>query len=150
MNNDFMVKIRNASHSDCESIHVLNRLGLGYDYSPEKTQQQLGRVLDNPNSKLLVAEVDGCIAGYIHAVDYDCTYTDSLKNILAIVVDERCRGKNLGRLLLSEIEKWAKDEGSSGVRLVSGMDRTGAHKFYKACGYSLRKEQMNFIKIFKE
>ena len=142
------VIIRNANFEDCESLCELNLIGLGYDYPIEKTKMQLIKILEKPHVKLLVAEIDDTIAGYIHAVDYDCVYSDSLKNILAIVVDEHFRGKNIGRKLLTAVEEWAKEDGSCGVRLVSGMDRVGAHDFYKACGYSLRKEQKNFIKIF--
>ena len=142
------VVIRDADCGDCESVYKLNLVGLGYDYPIEKTEMQFLKITEKPHVKFLVAEVDGTVAGYIHAVDYDCVYFDSLKNILALVVDERFRGKNVGRKLLSAVEEWAKDDGSYGVRLVSGTERTGAHEFYKACGYTLRKEHRNFIKIF--
>ena len=141
--------IRNAKVEDCESIQKLNLAGLGYDYPVEKTKQQLKNILEKPNVKLLVAEVEGAIIGYIHAADYDCLYFDSLKNILALVIDEQFRGQNVGRKLVSAIEDWAKDNGSYGVRLISSMYRTDAHHFYKACGYSVRKDQRNFIKIFE-
>ncbi|MDO4298340.1 MAG: hypothetical protein Q4C59_07695 [Lachnospiraceae bacterium] len=36
----------------------------------------------------------------------------------------------------------------SGVRLVSGASRTGAHEFYRCCGYGGEKEQVNFKKFF--
>jgi hypothetical protein len=38
--------------------------------------------------------------------------------------------------------------GCAGVRLASGMVRSGAHRFYLACGYQHRKDQCNFIKRF--
>ena len=142
------VIIRDANIGDFKSICTLNLIGLGYDYPLEKTKERMIEVLEKSHAKILVAEVNSIVAGYIHAVDYDCLYFDSLKNILAVVVDEQFRGKDIGRQLLFAIERWAKDDGSCGVRLVSGMDRTGAHNFYEACGYSLRKEQRNFIKIF--
>jgi len=34
-----------------------------------------------------------------------------------------------------------------GVRLVSGVTRTGAHAFYKAYGYTGSKEQKNFKNV---
>ncbi|MCL2628389.1 MAG: GNAT family N-acetyltransferase [Oscillospiraceae bacterium] len=140
--------IRDANNDDYEAVYNLNLTGLGYDFPIEETKKRLAQVLEKPNVKLLVAEIDGSVAGYIHAVDYDCLYHNSLKNILALVVDGRFRGKGVGRQLLSAVEDWAKYDGACGVRLVSGMDRTGAHSFYKSCGYSLRKDQRNFIKVF--
>lgn len=40
--------------------------------------------------------------------------------------------------------KWAKETGASGIRLVSGMERSSAHEFYGHCGYNYGKQQLNF------
>lgn len=144
------VLVRDANVNDYKALNSLNLNGLGYDYPIELTKQRLNLVLDNQKARIYVAEFDGAVAGYIHAVDYDCIYFDSLKNILAIVVDESYRGNGVGKSLLSAVEKWAKEDGASGVRLVSGENRKNAHKFYKACGYKDRKVQKNLIKLFNE
>ncbi len=140
--------IRKAHLSDVSRIRELNRTGLGYDYPEDKTLKRLNAILRRPTDIIFVAEYNGEAAGYIHAADYECTYCDSLKNIMAIAVDERYRGKGIGRKLLETAEGWAKSCGCSGVRLVSGCERTQAHKFYLHCGYTLRKEAKNFIKYF--
>ena len=142
------MKIRNAVVDDFLAIHLLNMFGLDYDYPADKTKKRLAYILLKPHSKVIVAEVDGNVVGYVHAEDYDCTYSDSTTNILAIVVDEDYRGNDIGRNLLIAVEKWAYSSGSSGIRLVSSAYRTGAHKFYEACGYTLRKEQKNYVKMF--
>jgi len=121
----------------------------GYDYPKEKTEIRLKFILSRSTDKLFVACEGKEVVGYIHGSDYECTYSDSLKNIMAIAVDEKYRGKGIGKLLLESLEKWAVDDGCIGVRLVSGMNREKAHEFYLHCGYNLRKEQKNFIKIFK-
>lgn len=142
------LKIRDATEKDFEAIYLLNKNGLGYDYDIEKTHQRLKHILENSGNKILVAVLDGAIVGYIYSADYECTYSDPLKNILALVVDEGKRGFGIGRALLSAVENWAKESGSSGVRLVSGINREDAHKFYLSCGYTDRKNQKNFIKLF--
>ena len=142
------MKIRIAVVDDFIAIHLLNSFGLGYDYPMEKTKKRLAYILSKPDTKLLVAEVDGIVVGYIHAVDFDCSYSDSVKNILALAVDEEYRGQGIGRALVAAVEKWAYSTGASGVRLVTSTYREGAHKFYEACGYIVRKEQRNFIKQF--
>ena len=142
--------IRDAIDDDYESIYLLNLNGLGYDYSKERTKQRLAQVVESKVCKFLIAECNGIIAGYIHVVDYEVTYSDSIKNILALVVDEQFRGNGIGRALLSAVEAWAKETGSVGIRLNSSMARTEAHKFYETCGYVNRKEQKNYVKVFNE
>lgn len=142
------VIIRIALEEDYEAVYYLNKNGFGYDFDIDSTRKRLKLILEKPSDKIFVAEVAGRVAGYAHAADYECTYMDSLKNILAIVVDENKRGHGIGRVLLNAVETWAKESGSSGVRLASGFDREKAHKFYLACGYTDRKNQKNFIKIF--
>lgn len=136
--------------SDYEKIYTLNKNGLGYDYPAEQTKARLSLILNSPNNRIFVACIDGEVVGYIHAADYDCTYSESLKNILALVVDEAYRERGVGRLLLTAVEDWAKACGCCGVRLVSSAFRTDAHMFYLRCGYTVRKMQKNFKKLFGE
>lgn len=140
--------IREAVTGDCKDICRLNEEGLGYDYPAEKTKDKLQVILNLPTDKIFVAEHEGKIVGYIHLSSYECTYCDSLKNIMALVVDEAYRKMGIGRGLIQTAEEWAKESGSGGIRLVSGYNRTIAHQFYLACGYVLRKEQKNFVKWF--
>lgn len=140
--------VRDAMPEDVKAIWQLNLEGLGYDYPFEDTAQQLQWVLQSPHNKLLVALLWGKVAGYLHLCDYDCTYAKPLKNILAIAVAPASQRAGVGRCLLNAGEAWAKAQGAAGIRLVSGENRAGAHKFYLACGYTHRKTQRNFIKYF--
>lgn len=144
------ITLRTACEQDYKAIYCLNKNGLGYDFDVDATRKRLKYILENTDNKIFIAELDGCIVGYAHAADYECIYTNSLKNILAIVVDENKRGHGIGRTLLNAVENWAKETGSSGVRLVSGYNRENAHLFYLSCGYIDRKNQKNFIKLFTE
>ena len=137
--------IREADINDYQDICLLNG-ELGYEYPPEKTRQRLERILPDETAKIYVAEADSRVVGYIHTVGYECAYVDSMKDILALVVTKTCRGQGIGRALLATAEDWAKRTAASGVRLVSGIDRAGAHRFYEACGYVNRKTQKNFEK----
>jgi ribosomal protein S18 acetylase RimI-like enzyme len=141
------ITIRKAVVSDYEAIYRLNA-ELGYDYDKDETKKRLQSILGNEQYILFVAEVNGEVAGYIHGGDYHGTYSDPLKNILSFVVFEKCRHHGVGRMLITALEGWAKECGCAGVRLVSAFHRVGAHRFYEACGYTLRKEQKNFVKIF--
>jgi len=138
--------VRRAKIEDADRIYELNKASLGYDYPVEKTRARLETVIGLSEHRIYVAEYDGIVVGYIHGSDYECTYSGPMKNILALAVDERYRGRGVGRDLLSEMEGWAKQDYAEGVRLTSGITRADAHKFYLHCGYIDRKDQKNFVK----
>ncbi len=142
------IHIREARIDDVNRIRELNKAALGYDYPIDKTRDRLKCILARPADRVYVAEYGGEVAGYVHACDYECLYCDPLKNIMAIAVDEKFRGRGIGRKLLSAIEVWAEMSGCAGVRLNSGFERTDAHEFYRRCGYMLRKDHKNFLKLF--
>ncbi|HHX12862.1 MAG TPA: GNAT family N-acetyltransferase [Clostridiales bacterium] len=142
------MEIRECLSSDYKDIYQLNKKAFGYEYDIEKTKSRLNEIINRETDKIYVASIDNKVVGYIHGSDYECTYSDPLKNIMAIAVDEDYRGKGIGRTLLNAIENWAKESDCSGVRLVSGFNRVEAHRFYLHCGYNDRKDQKNFIKYF--
>lgn len=140
--------IRPARQDDAAALCIINKYALGYDFAPEKTAVRLAAVLASQANRVFVAELDGKAVGLLHGADYDCIYAPSLKNILALAVLPDYQGKGVGRALIAAVEAWARECGAEGVRLVSGFNRTGAHAFYAACGYALRKDQKNFFKLF--
>ena len=142
-------QIREARETDAEEICRLNRDDLGYDYPPEKTGERLKLLLQSTKDKIFVAEAEGQIAGYVHACDYDTLYMPHLKDIMGIAVSGECRRQGVGHALLTAVERWAAETGAEGVRLVSGEARTGAHAFYRRCGYVFCKNQKNFRKMFQ-
>lgn len=142
------ITIREACPTDAEVLCRLNRDELGYDYPLNKTAEKLEVLLKSPHCRIYVAEYAGDVVGYVHAADYDVLYAPHVKNILGIAISSNFRMNGIGKLLLSAVEQWAKETGAAGVRLVSGALRTGAHKFYLACGYSESKDQKNFKKVF--
>lgn len=141
-------RIRPCRLDDARAICCLSRTELGYDYPLDAVRKKLKALLGKDSERILVAEAEGVVVGYIHAADYDVLYAPHMKNIMGIAVSGYCRRHGVGRALLAAIEAWARDTGASGVRLVSGETRTGAHEFYCRCGYDTNKKQVNFRKIF--
>lgn len=140
--------IRECSINDAKDIYLLNKEEMGYDFSLEQTKDKLEKLLKSPMDKIYVAIEDGNVVGYVHANDYDVIYMDHLKNIMGIAVKQSYQHRGIGKQLLIEIEKWAKETGARGVRLVSGETRTNAHAFYQHCGYIMSKKQLRFMKLF--
>ncbi len=59
----------------------------------------------------------------------------NLANIDELVVDEAVRGKKIGKLLLEDAERIAKENGCPLLGLESSFHREDAHRFYEDNGY---------------
>lgn len=141
------IKTRNANLLDAEAIWRLNSEEMGYSFTLEATKAKLFKLLSDENHRIFVAVSDGKVVGYIHANGYELLFAPSMRNVLAIAVSSDYKRNGIGRALLTEVEKWAVECGSTGVRLVSGETRTEAHEFYRRCGYVSNKKQLNFKKL---
>ena len=142
-----MVSIRRVSISDYKDIYMLNK-ELGYLYEEEKVRKKIKYIIENKKDIILVAYINNNIIGYIHGSEYELLYSDSLINILVFVVKESYRKNWVGTALIDKLEEIEIEKKYSGIRLVSGIDREDAHRFYERNGYIYRKEQKNFIKLF--
>ncbi len=141
------INVRKIKITDYEDIYLLNQ-ELGYLYDLEKVKERIAGILESTKDIILVAQQGDEVIGYIHVSPYELLYSDSLINILGFVVKEKFINTGTGNVLINSLEYWAKENGYSGVRLVSGFDRLNAHRFYQKHGYINRKDQKNFIKIF--
>ncbi len=140
--------IREATVSDASAIYELNRLEMGYEYPVNETKKKLSLLFKRETDKIYVAVSEGIVVGYIHINDYDLIYAPHMKNIMGIAVSSNYRHQGIGRALLKSAEEWAFATGAAGIRLASGMARVEAHKFYRCCGYTGDKEQLNLRKLF--
>ena len=120
---------------------------MGYRYSLDDTVLNIARLLSSNADKIFVAVSDSLVIGYVHANNYDLIYAPHMKNIMGIAVSSKYKQQGIGRALLHEVEHWALETGASGIRLVSGAARTNAHAFYRRCGFSGCKEQINLKKM---
>ncbi|HIY93334.1 GNAT family N-acetyltransferase [Companilactobacillus sp. HBUAS56275] len=138
--------VREANINDAKAIHRINSDSLEYDFPLDETTKQIEKILSLPNNKLFVACKDDLVVGYIQMGDYENTYHQSLKNVITLAVDNQYQHIGIGSALLEAAEKWAKSQGSLGIRLVSGFERESAHHFYEKHGYEIRKKEINYIK----
>lgn len=140
------ITVRRAEIGDAREISRLNVDGLGYEFGEEETRAVLARILGDGNSVILVAELDGEFAGYVHLCAYETTFSPPASNVMGLAVCTKFRRQGVGRALLRAAEDWARASGHETVRLCSGMERTEAHEFYAQCGYARVKEQLQFRK----
>ena len=139
--------LRDAMVSDAQALAKLNREEMGYDFPVEETGKKLQASLVNPEKKILVAETQGQVVGYVHLESYDVLYAPHMKNVMGIAVAREFRRQGVGKALLTAGEAWARETGAVAVRLVSGDARKGAHAFYQSLGYTGNKLQRNFKKM---
>ena len=68
--------------------------------------------------------------------------------INGLVIDEKYRGKGVGKLLIEKVKQWAKEKGNDTLSLHCNVKRTGAHLFYEHLGFKEIKQQKNYILTF--
>jgi GNAT superfamily N-acetyltransferase len=137
--------IRTADIPDSERIAVLSGQ-LGYQATIEQIRGRLGPILADEDQLVIVAELDGAAAGWLHIFIRQTLESERQAEIAALVVDERFRGATLGRQLVARAEAWARGRGVALMRVRSRVTRERAHKFYHSLGYETVKDQRVFQK----
>lgn len=137
---------RIATVEDAAAIQALNRSALGYDHPLAETQAALEGALASDREAVWVATLDDVVVGYCHAELYRLLYVPLMVNVLGIAVDVGVRRRGVGLALVEAAEQWARDRNATAIRLVSGENRDGAHRFYSRAGFTSTKRQLNFRK----
>lgn len=105
----------------------------------DKMAELIAKIAADKEKYLLVAvnEGSGEIVGSLLGVVFEDICGDCRPILLVenVAVLERYQGRGVGRMMFEEIERWGREMDCHYEMLVSGMSRTGAHKFYKAIGF---------------
>jgi ribosomal protein S18 acetylase RimI-like enzyme len=129
------VEIRGAQRRDAASVAAL--LGeLGYPSTEEQAADRIERIDGDSSTSLIVAEVDGEVAGFgaLHVqnlVERDAPGCQ----VAALVVGRRFRRRAIGELLMKALEEEARRRGGAVMVLNTAHRRADAHAFYEALGY---------------
>jgi GNAT superfamily N-acetyltransferase len=134
-----LLNIRKATHMDIPRIVEL------YEELTEQKQntdiETLNRVFDEiislPNQSYLVAENDNYIVGTAFVqitpnLTHDAHPWAIIENV---VVDSRYHRKGIGRLLMEQAIRYAREAGCYKVSLLSHKKRLEAHDFYRSMGF---------------
>ena len=138
------IKINDYQSSAFDSLKAL----LQQVYDSDITQELLEAYYVTASRKIIIAtstdtnSVVGCAF-----LEYRRDYVRPKKSLFItyVAVDPKCRKQGIGRLLFDEIDKRAKDSNCCAIELTSANYREGAHTFYNAIGYSIKKTTV-FIK----
>lgn len=142
--------VREVRITDYQDIYLLNQdfnSNLSF-FTEEKVKEKIEIIIRETKDKIFVFELNNEIVGYIHGSRHELLFADSLINVLGFVVKERYRNQGIGSKLMDYLEHWAREEGYSGIKLLSHPSREQAHRLYHKRGYQFTKDQKNFIKSF--
>lgn len=128
------MNVRRASQGDLDALlrlYVqLSPANAGADAA--RAAEQLEVIARNPGVTLLVAEDGSSVVGTITLVlvpnlTHNARPWAQIENM---VVDEAVRRSGVGRALMDECLRLAREAGCYKVQLQSALHRTAAHRFY--------------------
>ncbi|MCH7321339.1 GNAT family N-acetyltransferase [Solibacillus sp. MA9] len=134
------MKIRQFKNEDILELTQL-MTQLGYPTTSSTLQNRFEKLINSPNYHIFIAELEGEVVGFAGfmkqwAFEFDEPYV----RVLALVVDEKHRRKNIGQCLMQEVDNWAGNNDCVAVTLNSGNreERKAAHQFYERLGYAAK------------
>jgi GNAT superfamily N-acetyltransferase len=85
----------------------------------------------------MVCEVDGRVRGTVLVcVCADAMYGGQPFSVVEnLVVDQECRGHEIGKALLREVERFCLSRNCSKMMLLSSASRVDAHRFFEQVGF---------------
>lgn len=132
------ISIRAGKSSDGPLLSPL-LAQLGYPICLKIIEDRLSHYISSPDYMVFVAEASDRILGLLALSMHQLFLAPSKKGVIeALVIDEACRGQNIGTQLMAHAEAHAKSWGCSVIELTSGQRRApeGTHEFYKKLGYA--------------
>jgi GNAT superfamily N-acetyltransferase len=135
------VTVRMATIDDADALARL-ATALGYSTTTTAMEERLLTLRYDDDHAVFVAVEGGEVRGFAHIAVRASLLSDLTLEVLALVVDERARGRGLGRALQNAIEAEGRSRGLDEVRVSSNIARERAHRFYEANGYARVKVQV--------
>ena len=139
--------VRRADESDIPVLSMLAEEFMPQEATREKRKEILRHILKNPDYELLVAELDGKIAGFIDQwIMHDFAHGAKLSYIQNLYVTSKHRRKGVGSRLLGEIMKSAKRKGVLEIHVVTEFGNRSAINLYRK--YGLVRESLQLEREF--
>ncbi len=137
--NRFMseVQIRNATISDADAVYQFVCELEDMIFEKELFDKYYEENINNDNYYYLIATDNEVPVGYLschgqlllHHLNY-------VYEIQELFVPTMHRGKGIGKLLITHLEKLLADKSYDMLEVASGFRRTESHEFYKAAGFA--------------
>ncbi|HWE25550.1 MAG TPA: GNAT family N-acetyltransferase [Myxococcales bacterium] len=139
------MRIRPASIEDAALLAPLCEQ-LGYPTTAEQIVARLRSILRSRTQAVFVAEAGGRIAGWIHVHESLTVESGPDAEIGGLVVDETARRQGIGRALVAEARRWARESGYDSIVVRSNVVRREAHPFYEGLGFRRAKTAHVYVR----
>jgi ribosomal protein S18 acetylase RimI-like enzyme len=133
-------KIRRATAEDTAEIHTLAvELARAVGDEPPAegaVRERLMELLDEPRARVVVAEGERGVVGAASLwVKPDLAHGDTVVEVPMLVVTEEARREGVGKLLMTEVQSMAADEGAALIELIATESNVAAREFYRSLGF---------------
>lgn len=136
MSKIFVETISKFSEDLTEAINRL--VGQLVSVKSAVTEQEIKYMIENNSLFVARDSSDNKIVGMVTLIVY--RLPSVLRGRLEeIVVDEKCRNMGIGKQLMEEAIKEARERGVEHIDLSSNPKRIGANEFYKKMGFQQRE-----------
>ena len=140
--------VRRADESDISILSMLAEEFMPQGSTREKRKEILRHILKNPDYELLVAELDGKIAGFIDQwIIHDFAHGAKLSYIQNLYITSKHRKKGVGSRLLEEIIRSAENKGVLEIHVVTEFENEAAINLYRKHG--LAEESLQLEREFE-
>ena len=134
-----MINIFEITEADDSTLDAVNRLLPQLSKSSKLINwSTLQKLTNSECTRLYVAKEDDTIFGMLSLVVFSIP-TGTKAWIEDVVVDERARGKGVGKELMNHALNVAKEMGAKSADLTSRPSREAANKLYQAIGFEGRE-----------
>jgi len=125
--------IRNARAEDVEALlPMATEFATSFAVDSDAFRNSFEMSLLVDHSLVLIAEVDSTPVGYLLGYDHVAFFANGrVAGVEEIYVTPEHRGKGLGKALMQESERWARDRGA--ILVIAATRR--ADSFYRSIGY---------------
>lgn len=132
------------------NIHAEGRPDIFTIGKQKYTKEDLVSVIENNNTPVWVAEVDGVVVGYLFGIYEEIKDHQSLVNRKTLYIDDICvddkyRGMKIGTNLYEYVKTIARENGCYDITLNVWNLNPGAMKFYEKLGLIPLKVTMEDI-----
>ena len=127
-----MWRLRKAEARDRDAVCELATALVGVEAD---RRTSFDAVLASPDHDLIVAEMNGAVVGLAHFMVYDDLSQGALAGeLLGLIVREDWRRQGIGRQLLREVMRLAKQRGVGEFHINTEQDNTAAIALYASFG----------------
>ena len=121
------------SHGELQ-MGIATDTGVLADDFREKWSRYLDAQLSRESNRLLIAENDGTLVGFVlFGVTDDGDAPFGV--IFDLGVEPACRGQRLGQQLMGRALEWFRGQGVKDCYLESGINNHSAHEFFEHHGF---------------